>query len=47
MLDASEKNSWLSVEQILRQYAQYHFGRPIRSAALIDSYFAANHDAIV
>ncbi|WP_315790653.1 DNA repair protein RecO [Fischerella sp. JS2] len=47
MLDAAEKNSWLSVEQILRQYAQYHFGRPIRSAALIDSYFAANHDAIV
>ncbi|MCP6762930.1 MAG: DNA repair protein RecO [Fischerella sp. CENA71] len=47
MLNAAEKNSWLSVEQILRQYAQYHFGRPIRSAALIDSYFAANHDAIV
>ena len=33
-------NSWLSVEQLLRQYVQYHFGRPIRSAALIDSYFA-------
>ncbi|WP_425525988.1 DNA repair protein RecO [Halotia branconii] len=33
---------WLSVEQILRQYAQYHLGRPIRSASLIDSYFAAN-----
>ncbi|KOP24906.1 DNA repair protein RecO [Hapalosiphon sp. MRB220] len=47
MLNAAGKNSWLSVEQILRQYAQYHFGRPIRSAALIDSYFAANHDAIV
>lgn len=31
--------SWQSVEQILRQYVQYHFGRPIRSAALIDSYF--------
>lgn len=36
---------WLSVEQILRQYAQYHLGRPIRSATLIDSYFAANYDA--
>ncbi|MER3493750.1 MAG: DNA repair protein RecO [Mastigocladus sp. ERB_26_2] len=47
MLDAAEKNSWLSVEQILRQYAQYHFGRPIRSAALIDSYFAANYDATI
>jgi DNA repair protein RecO (recombination protein O) len=33
--------SWVSVEQILRQYVQYHFGRPIRSAALIDSYFAS------
>ncbi len=33
--------TWISVEQVLRQYAQYHFGRPIRSAALIDSYFAS------
>lgn len=32
--------SWQLVEQILRQYVQYHFGRPIRSATLIDSYFA-------
>ncbi len=45
--------SWLSIEQILRQYAQYHFGRPIRSATLIDSYFASlltsstNHDTTV
>lgn len=45
--------SWQLVEQILRQYAQYHFGRPIRSAALIDSYFAClqssstNNDATV
>jgi DNA repair protein RecO (recombination protein O) len=38
---------WLLVEQVLRQYVQYHFGRPIRSAALIDSYFSANHDATV
>ncbi|PPS45201.1 DNA repair protein RecO [Chroococcidiopsis sp. TS-821] len=34
------EGSWIFIEQILRQYAQYHFGRPIRSAALIDSYFA-------
>lgn len=34
-------NSWLTVEQILRQYVQYHFGCPIRSAALIDTYFAS------
>jgi DNA repair protein RecO (recombination protein O) len=39
--------NWLTVEQALRQYAQYHLGRPIRSATLIDSYFAANHDATV
>jgi len=45
MQDAAKNSGWLSIEQILRQYAQYHFGRPIRSAALIDSYFAANHDA--
>jgi DNA repair protein RecO (recombination protein O) len=39
---ASLNNSnWLSIEQLLRQYVQYHFGRPIRSAALIDSYFAS------
>ncbi|NJL61999.1 MAG: DNA repair protein RecO [Methylacidiphilales bacterium] len=42
-----QSRSWLSVEQLLRQYVQYHFGRSIRSAALIDSYFAANHDATV
>lgn len=36
---------WLRLERILRQYAQYHFDRPIRSAALIDSCFAPD-DAI-
>ncbi|MDH6061342.1 DNA repair protein RecO [Chrysosporum bergii ANA360D] len=44
-MDTPKNYNWLSVEQILRQYAQYHLGRPIRSATLIDSYFAANHDA--
>ncbi|MBR8838965.1 MAG: DNA repair protein RecO [Stigonema ocellatum SAG 48.90 = DSM 106950] len=47
MQDTARSSSWSSIELILRQYAQYHFGRPIRSAALIDSYFAANHDATV
>ncbi|MEC4814953.1 MAG: DNA repair protein RecO [Scytonema sp. PMC 1069.18] len=47
MQDIAIISDWSSVEHILRQYAQYHFGRPIRSAALIDSYFAANHDATV
>ncbi len=46
-IDGARDRNWLSVEQILRQYAQYQLGRPIRSATLIDSYFAANHDAIV
>lgn len=30
---------WLRIERLLRQYAQYHFDRPIRSAALIDACF--------
>lgn len=46
-IDGARDYDWLSVEQILRQYAQYQLGRPIRSATLIDSYFAANHDATV
>ncbi|MEH2193972.1 MAG: DNA repair protein RecO [Nostoc sp.] len=46
-IDGAKDHNWLSVEQILRQYAQYQLGRPIRSATLIDSYFAANHDATV
>jgi len=46
-ISAAKNDGWLSVEQILRQYTQYHLGRPIRSATLIDSYFAANHDATV
>jgi DNA repair protein RecO (recombination protein O) len=28
---------WVKVERILRDYAQYHFGRSIRSAALVDA----------
>ncbi|NDJ16833.1 DNA repair protein RecO [Myxacorys almedinensis] len=31
---------WLALERLLRQYAQYYFDRPIRSAALIDTCFA-------
>jgi DNA repair protein RecO (recombination protein O) len=46
-IDGARDHHWLSIEQILRQYAQYQLGRPIRSATLIDSYFAANHDATV
>ncbi len=32
---------WMRVERLLRHYAQYHFDRPIQSAALIDTCFAA------
>ena len=46
-IDAASDSGWLAVEQILRQYVQYHLGQPIRSATLIDCYFATNHDAIV
>jgi DNA repair protein RecO (recombination protein O) len=28
---------WVKVERVLREYAQYHFGRSIRSAALMDA----------
>ena len=31
---------WRHIEQALRQYAQYQFDRPIRSAALIDTCFS-------
>jgi len=30
-------STWFNLERLLRQYAQYHFGRPIRSADLIDT----------
>ncbi|PZV14992.1 MAG: DNA repair protein RecO [Pseudanabaena sp.] len=30
---------WLTVERLLRAYAQYHFDRPIQSSALIDNCF--------
>jgi len=33
---------WISVERILRQYAQYHFDRSIQSAALVDTCFSAS-----
>ena len=31
--------TWLVIEGLLRQYAQYHFGKAIQSATLIDSCF--------
>ena len=38
-LSAGDRGAWLSIERTLRQYAQYHFDRPIRSAELIDACF--------
>lgn len=35
-----DTGSWLGVEHALRQYAEYHFDRPIRSASLVDTCFA-------
>jgi DNA repair protein RecO (recombination protein O) len=37
---ATSNTDCLSVERILRQYAQYHFDRSIRSATLIDACFS-------
>lgn len=34
-----ESQTWLSIEQVLRHYAQYHFEQPIRSASLIETCF--------
>ena len=35
----SARVTWLKLEKLLRQYAEYHFDRPIRSASLIDACF--------
>lgn len=55
LLHPQYQQHWLTIERTLRHYAQYHFDRPIRSAALIDICFTpvdapsprVNHDAIV
>jgi len=33
------QTAWFNVERLLRQYVQYHLGRGIQSATLLDSYF--------
>ena len=38
-LDISMDTAWIRIEGILRDYSQYHFGRSIRSAALIDDLY--------
>lgn len=37
LFQAPRQQLWLSLERVLRHYAEYHFDRPIRSAALIDA----------
>jgi DNA repair protein RecO (recombination protein O) len=39
LTQAPSERIWLSLERILRNYAQYHFECPIRSATLIDTCF--------
>lgn len=39
-IDSGPHLMWRHVEQALRQYAQYQFDRPIKSAALIDTCFS-------
>lgn len=39
---AAPHRLWRRIERLLRNYAQFHFDRPIRSAALIDSCFASS-----
>lgn len=39
ILQPAYHRAWLSIERVLRHYAQYHLDRPIRSAALIDVCF--------
>ncbi|MFB2935004.1 DNA repair protein RecO [Aerosakkonemataceae cyanobacterium BLCC-F154] len=36
-----QQPNWLSIEKVLRQYSQYHFGRLIRSAVLMDTYLTS------
>lgn len=38
--------AWITIERLLRQYAQYHFERQIRSAALIDTCFVSESTAL-
>jgi DNA repair protein RecO (recombination protein O) len=39
ILQPAYHQAWLSIERVLRHYAQYHLDRPICSAALIDACF--------
>ncbi len=42
LLHSPYQANWLTLERLLRHYAQYHFDRPIRSAGLIDVCFTAS-----
>ncbi len=38
-LDVDSTTIWMRVEQVLRNYAQYHLDKPIRSASLVDNLY--------
>ncbi|MBD1921479.1 DNA repair protein RecO [Microcoleus sp. FACHB-831] len=42
----AENAAWVSVEQTLRQYVQYHIGRSIRSAELMDACFSSQLNSV-
>lgn len=37
---------WVSIEHLLRHYAQYHYGQSIRSATLMDTYIHSSRGAV-
>jgi len=43
-LDSTPHWLWYRLERLLRQYAEYHFDRPLRSATLIDTCFGSPVD---
>ncbi len=38
LFKTTELSDWILIEQVLRQYTEYHLGRKIRSACLIETY---------
>jgi DNA repair protein RecO (recombination protein O) len=42
----ADRASWVSVENILRQYAQYHLGCTVRSGSSIDTYLESVEESV-
>ncbi len=45
-LPAGDRLAWQRIERLLRQYAEYHFDRSIRSAQLMDTCFPTSSTAV-